>query len=603
MRPFCLFILLALIGGCGAPRGRSVTPVLSAASAEQTTMHQPRPVNAMELPMQMQQVASITGPAQVPVAVTPDGRFVLTTDDQGTGLFLTDVDTGTSRPITFGYNSGYYATLSDDGRHVGFKAFRPDREGYQQMALIHDATTGITTDLTGWVRTAGTPRVLADGRSFWAADDRLYAGRFNGAVDARYRLDTTPNIITISPDEGSVVFADSGEQIALLDLAKGTARAVTSGPRAYHSGVMSPDGRHVAGSTINAKVVLVEVATGTERVLGDGENPQWLDNETVLFVEWEGKLRRARLDSSEKAEKVGDIGIRWWALNGPRIASQTKEVIQIAEYTGQDVTKGAALKWQKANDPELAKPTEFPAEMAADAMPREPRLVRNDQAVRIDGIPYVNQMYDIGDAYPGEWACNAVCAVMVLGYHGAIQPRPIDVTRPAPRQSPFGFYITEPYTIGERTFDIASPGPDGKGVTGGYGYIVREDWKDTKHYMRDYFRYHGVGSETDWAPSMAKVRDQVEKQQPFVLLNSITLAGHYVTALGYVPGQRTVIVHDPYGNKNSRYYPTLDGRNVRYDLPGANNGWQNLRVVHCFIYGGEDGTFPEAGKKEGNPGV
>jgi hypothetical protein len=250
----------------------------------------------------------------------------------------------------------------------------------------------------------------------------------------------------------------------------------------------------------------------------------------------------------------------------------------------EGLTELAATGWRKSEDPEPVAPTSWPEDMRDDGWATPRRVVRTPHTVELTGVPYIHQVYDVPEWFDGHWACNAVTALMCLAYWRAIEPSPIEVPHPEPRPSNFARYVCEPYSVASRAFDIASPDPKGRPAMGGYGYIVRENWKDTKNFMADFVRHHGIESSVDWQPTLGKYTAEIDAAQPLVILHSITLAGHYVTGIGYLRGRRTVVTHDPYGDKNSREYPHIDGRRARYDLPGYNNGYQNLRIVHCFIY-------------------
>jgi PKD repeat protein len=63
----------------------------------------------------------------------------------------------------------------------------------------------------------------------------------------------------------------------------------------------------------------------------------------------------------------------------------------------------------------------------------------------------------------------------------------------------------------------------------------------------------------------------------------LTSSGHLIIAHGKVEGQHTLIFNDPYGDKNSYGYPSYDGKNVYYDWPGYNHGYENLNGVPWSI--------------------
>ena len=67
------------------------------------------------------------------------------------------------------------------------------------------------------------------------------------------------------------------------------------------------------------------------------------------------------------------------------------------------------------------------------------------------------------------------------------------------------------------------------------------------------------------------------------MLNSITSAGHYITCIGYVQNQYTLIFNDPYGNKNISY-PNDAGRGRLLRLAGLQQRLHNLTGVWRYIY-------------------
>ncbi|MCK5032924.1 MAG: T9SS type A sorting domain-containing protein, partial [Calditrichia bacterium] len=199
-------------------------------------------------------------------------------------------------------------------------------------------------------------------------------------------------------------------------------------------------------------------------------------------------------------------------------------------------------------------------------------------------IPYVNQRYDTPDWFNGNSACGATAASQCLSYFGLLKQWPVWVSTPYPHISDYGNYICEIYTYNGYTFNIGGRDPNGTIGYGGFGYIIRNNWYNTKGYMRDYAIIHGLSSAVDWNPTRGKLATEITNEDPFVLLNSLTSAGHYISVIGYDnTDTTTVIVNDPYGDKNQGY-ANFYGRRAWYDWPGYNNGNENLNTVHCYIY-------------------
>lgn len=540
------------------------------------------PPSQMPLP-----VAQTDGPAQVPVALSADGRHLLTTDDQYAGLYWTDIETSATLTITRSRNAGYEPSLAPDLSRVAYKLFRSvaGGEDFEQAAVVTDLRTGASSMLTDWHPVVGTPAFSASGRLAVAVGEDLMVQSAKGSRWQRHAIGHCSNMIAWSPDENTIAFTNADGRIALIDLGTAAVRVVTDGDQSCHAPRFSPDGRRLLARTINSRALVATLdGSAPVRDLGYGETPSWLDNNTVLYLEEGGTLKRRALSPDDAPEiKLGNPASRWWTITGDLVAGQQGSSITVQRIAGDKMAEVRSIGWLKQQDPPAPKPTHWPDAVAAEAIAGPARVEDHGNWIGIAGVPYVNQVWDVPDGYPGEWACNAVSAVMVLGFYGALEPHPIEVSRPETRTSPFGYYVTMPYSINGHTFDTTSPGPDKAPVAGGYGYIVREDWRDTKHYLRDYLRLHGLESETDWSPRWNKFTAEIDAGRPFVVLHSITLAGHYSTCVGHDKLRRTLVFNDPYGDKNTRYYPTIDGRRVRYDLPGYNNGYQNLRTVHCIV--------------------
>ena len=203
--------------------------------------------------------------------------------------------------------------------------------------------------------------------------------------------------------------------------------------------------------------------------------------------------------------------------------------------------------------------------------------------VAINNVPYIHQVYDTPDWFNGNWACGATSAMMALAYYGILPYWDCTVSVPYPHVSHWGRYICEIYTFNGHTYDIGSVDPSGNTGYGGYGYITQNNWEDTKGHMAEYATYHGLGSGVDWSPAWGELTAEIDSGHPVVLLTSLTSAGHYVLAVGYYTNQYSVVINDPYGNKNQGYM-NYNGAYVTYDWPGYDYGNSNLNTLHCFIY-------------------
>jgi hypothetical protein len=551
-------------------------------------------LNANQLPMP---VAQALGPAMVPISITPDGHWLVTTDDQHAGLYLTNLETRYTRTITRSYNTGYDASFSPDGSRIGFKAFRPDPEAevgiFEQAAFVHDVAQNLTHQLTPWCDGVGTPASSVTGRIALAVGDDIVILSNTLKQLSRYPVGHCSHLIAWSPDETLIAYVDAQDRACLLNLADASTRVLIADKGAYYGPVFSPGGSRVLFRTATSHFSVVDLASGAVHDHGFGDEPRWLDEQTVLFIEDQETLksRPAHLPN-EEATTLGSPGVRWYTVAYPMTAGRKGADLLIHRLTQEpSLEELQRLEWIEQDKDQVVpyEPHRGPADQHAFMLP--PHLVRKPHSVELVGVPYVHQMNHVLPGYPGEWACNAACAIMLLATHKALDPwkptlpPPMNGAGYSTTASPWGPYITESHTAGDVTFTIESPGPDGRPVAGAYGYIVRDEWKDTRNFMADYMRLHGLESEVDWHPTYDKLAQSIERGEPVVVLHLITYAGHYTSAIGYLKGKRALLMNDPYGDKNSRFYPHDDGRRAIYDMPGYNNGYQNLRMIRCVITG------------------
>lgn len=554
---------------------------------------------------------------------SPDGRHVAMSGQDGQGVYVLELDTGDCLRITDAPSSGYAVNFSPDGQRLGFKLLIPQtgRAFPLQQPIVFEIGERLLTPLCEPVARAGVPSFAADGTLAYTVDRRLRILRPSGQT-ATYTLDHYANLTPISPDGKKVAFNNADEAICILDLGTGKITALTPPGVSCFGPRWSPDSVRLAVSTIAGTLMSVDVARGQICELDRGTSPSWMpDSRTIVYanavrrdgvqlIESDvlsighdgGNKRRltTRAGGLETSVRVSSDGthLAYLDLSDARIyrariarspVTEAGMDLSAASSAGDSLTLEAVepLVPEQAMilDPAIAsvvepdapvQTTSEPLEIISSAPPGQVRLSRP--------CPYVHQVYDTANSFNGHWACGASSAIMAIQYYEILPSWPITCSWPYSHVSPFGQYVSAIYTYNGYTYNIGSPDPNGNLGYGGYGYIVRNNWKDTKGYMRDYFIRHGLGSSVDWSPTWAELRAEVNADHPFVLLNSLTSSGHYITTIGYYENQHTAVFNDPYGNKNTPGYPSYDGTAVYYDWPGYNNGFQNLKTVHCFIY-------------------
>jgi hypothetical protein len=332
------------------------------------------------------------------------------------------------------------------------------------------------------------------------------------------------------------------------------------------------------------------------------ENPVWLDRQSIALLRvpaeaGSGGVRRLlSIDLGLRAggrvraslplpAEAGNV------LPGRAALFRVKDRV-LGRAPWERGSKAADLRWKAVGPAEPARwktpNRSVPRELGGlpAAAPLAKAAAARD-SVMIPDVPYLSQTHDTRDGWNGSSSCGATSAIMTLAYYGLLDRHPMTVRKSTAHVTDYGFYITEKYTEGTTTFNLGSKDPDGVIGYGGFGYITKNDWADTKGGMAAYLKIHGAKSEVDWSATLAEVKREIDARHPFVVLNALTASGHYIVAIGYFKGtlDGTVIFNDPYGNRNHATYNSYRGGiRVYYDMPGENNGYANLKNAGCFIY-------------------
>ena len=531
-----------------------------------------------------------TEPGWASPIVSPDASHMLFTKASGKGLYLTKISGGKLINISDGPGSGYRASWSPDGRFIAFKQLvNIANDQYLQVPSLFDVNNERFIQLHEPVSHAGVPTISRHGKVAFTIGEELLISDTLGQVTQQFDLGAYANLTPISANGRWVVYNDDNDQLWLLDLQNGTTKQITDGPQCYFEPQWSPTHFEFVARTMTGELVIFDLENDWQHSLGQGSHASWTpDGEWLIF---------SRIDAIE-CVRVNNIDI--WAVkrDGSSLqqvtATQAWEDYPYISKSGQFITyidrrtgtiirslvyQANAWSVEQTRNIEIDSHNVRTIESENDYLTSVTAI---EQAQNFS-IPYIHQVYDTPDWFNGHWACGATSAMMCLAYYSILPAWSVTVSWPNRHLSQFGRYICEKYTFNNYTYNIGSPDKNGKLAYGGYGFIVRNDWRDTKGYMAQYARQHGLSSSVDWYPSRSKVIQEIDNQMPFVLLNDLTNAGHYISVVGYKHHATTLIINDPYGNKNHGYMNYV-GKNVSYDWPGYNNGHRNLTTVHCFIY-------------------
>lgn len=516
----------------------------------------------------------------VPVALSDDGSLVLLSGPTRAGLQLLDTASGSVVAVTAQKAAGHFASISPDNQYVCYKGFKAEGNTLLQAPMLFRIADQQTLQLNPFAPATGTPAVSATGRVAYTVGNQLIVLNADLGIRGRFDLGHHVNLLAFSPNGEAIAYNDSSEQIVVLDLATGVHTAVTDGKKAYWGPKFSPDGSKVLAGSVCGSAVCA--APGSPlKILGKGSNPAWLDADTVAFVDKTLGETRVELSELVIAGADGALKSRSVLNAGDAVAVMAPGAIVSAQ--GGNVKLGALNKGQAAWKKDLRAPAGLGGETLGGDIGIE-SVIQTGNIVEIVGVPVIHQVYDTLDDFCGSSACGATAALMAIQYSNLLPAHPVTVSYPYTHVSDYGFYISENYTYNGHTYNVRSRDCASQWAYGGYGYIVQNNWEDTKTHMAEYISYHGPASGVDWSPTFAKAQAEVLSDCPFVLLNSLTSAGHYITATGFFTDQYTLVFNDPYGNKNTPGYPSYDGERVFYDWPGYNYGNQNLVTVWCFIW-------------------
>ncbi len=535
-----------------------------------------------------------------PVAISPDSGHLLVTNGNGQELHLMNTLSGKVHKVSGGSTAGYGASISANSSLVAFKSINAEN-GLQSPALYDSAADKTTLLATSAL--AGTPAISDSGRIAYTVENELSVQAADGSIVATFDLGHHVNLLAISGDGNRIAYNDEADQIIIIDVKTGKRKKATDNKASYFGPIFSPNGKNLLVQTVTGDVAVVKKNRSKVKILGIGSNPSWLDDSTIAYTDktvidgvsvTRSDLIAVKISGKSKgvlATTAGDavatangVAVAFSATAAPgasaRVASNALQVGLASD--GQAWTESVSVQLDEASD--ASKASSLKVAVVQPETVQANSVVDTGSTVYLSNVPYIHQNNDTPDWWNGNSSCNAAAALMGIQYYNILPKHPMTSSWPTPHNSDYGWYIPNQYTFNGNTYSATSQDPNGTTGRGGFGYITRNNWVDTKGYMRDFINQHGPSSAVDWSPTIAKARTDIDNNYPFVILTSITSAGHYPLCIGYVKNQHTLIFNDPYGNKNTGSYPSNDGRMARYDWPGYNNGYSNMNTVHCYIW-------------------
>jgi Tol biopolymer transport system component len=522
--------------------------------------------------------------------ISENGQQLIVTDFPGHRFLVFSRDGKDCAEISGTLTAGRMAVWSPDGKRIGFKIVIKRSDGRRvQAPAVWDSRTGTIRLLTEYSSLAGNP---AFSRNNWIA---FSCGKQVRVLDEQFKtvysfnLPGYTNFKALSPDGKQVIYSNPDDRLILYNANTGTHTMITPEKPACFGPVWSPNGRFILFSSLSGILYLKDVDSTESIRLGPGDMPCWLPDSTS-FIASERVFKGDRLKGINlvRYEVEGNKTILY---SSPDIWPESPSLCRAgSEVVFRDSKTGEVMQCRITGDTlSDLNPVHVPMPVERSVVPDvniPPDILSlGDRDITcIRGVPYHHQVYCTPAGFNGHWACNGTAATMALAYYGILPTWDFTATTPFPHTSSYGNYVSEIYTYNGYTFDTGSLDPNDNMAFGAYGYIVQNNWEDTKEHMKEYLSMHAVSSPyVDWSPTWSELQAEVTNRNPFVLLSSITSSGHYKTVVGYHQGQHTIYFNDPYGNKNQGYM-NFNGAGVSYDWPNYNNGYENLNTVWCYLY-------------------
>ncbi len=498
-------------------------------------------------------------------SLTPAGKGVVATDNLKNRLYLVtsnDIDT-----LLTARGSGNYFSLSPDQNTIGVKIIDNDQK---ETPVLFDLNSKTLNPLHKPVDLAGQVSFSTGGLAAFTIGDSLHL-----SDGRRYDLGNYSNLAPISPSGKLVAYNDNNDQIHLLDLETNHSRQITDPAYSYYYPQWSPDGKFLLLIRFDGQLCSYNIEKQRLRNLTEGHAPQWQDNETIIFYKKE--IQRMQLINTDlysiKADGAELIQLTF-----------TKDKLEIepaVDFTNQNIlynTKNNNTIERLSTANTLNKQSTPFFQKLKDLTPRFFDNSDNSPSLQSDlDIPYIHQVYDVPNWFWGYYACAPTTSAMVLAYYKILPKWETVCSSPQRHVSDWGRYVCEQYEYNEWLYDDSSSPNGNKPGYGGYGYMWGTGGSPNSRMLK-YHEKHGLTGDQSWNASgkWSDAVNDIAEGHPYSLCVWLTGGGHLVLGRGIVENKHSIVVNDPYGNRNTPGYPSYDGESAIYDWPGYNHGNVNL---------------------------
>lgn len=491
---------------------------------------------------------------------------VIATDILRSKLYL--VDENETKTILTARGCGYYFAISPDKINIGIKTI--DDFGLETPGLLN-IKTGELSQLHEPVENAGQVSFSDDGLMCFTIGNNFHIsdGRI---IDLKYYSNQAP----ISPNGQFVTYNNNEDQIFVLNLNNNKKIKITENEHGYYNPLWSPDSKRLMIIRFDGQLCIYNIKNETLINIGSGHSPSWQDNETILFYQKE--IENMQLINTDI------FSIRYDGSNLTKL-TDTKDVLEIDP--SYDInSKSLIFNTLNTNtiksipiNRTLKKKTNKIFHKLKQLIPFFPKNTKTAKFQSYLDIPYIHQVYDVPDWYWGYYACAPTTSAMVLAYFKILPKWETTCSAKGTHKSYWGRYICEKYRYNQSYFgDGSSPNGNAKGY-GGYGYMWGTGGSPNSRMLK-YHQKHGLTGTQSWNAQgkWQEAVDEIANGYPYSMCVWLTGGGHLVLGKGIVENKHSIVVNDPYGNKNTPGYPSYDGKGAIYDWPGYNHGNINLAL-------------------------
>ncbi len=499
---------------------------------------------------------------------------IVFTDAKNSALYILE----NNKPIllTSSPGCGTYYTYSKDKQYIGFKYI--DGNGNQIPSIINLTTKEITR-LSSPVKSAGQISFADNGSIAFTMGNDLIVHSNNEEI--KYDLGNYSNTAPISPKGNFVIYNNNDDKLFLMNLLTKEKRQISDDSCGYFSPLWSPDGNKILYSSLSGIMKVYDLENSKTYFLGDGLSPSW-SNASQLIIYYKNEIKNLQLLNSDLYVSSFDGKVKNQLTStadqfevDPSFGNNDSEIVY--SLSGNEKIIHASffqpdLLSKIKNEISVSiKPISFPSLNS----------FKSTEDVDTLDMPYINQVYDTPDYFNGNWACGPTSSMMVLAYYKVLPEWSIWCSTPSGHYSSYGRYISDAYRFKQIDYSFQAPDPNNKLAKGAFGFMWTGSYSPHSR-MVNYYNNHGIAASLKDNPSYEDALKEVNAGRPYTVCVGLTTVGHIVVAHGTATANHTLIFNDPYGNKNISY-PSPNGKNVKYDWPGYNNGYQNLQTVYWTV--------------------